>query len=63
MKSPVKVEFKNGRVNSSKFKAQFHEKPHMVPREQVEELTGIQPGAVYVRLEYRQGSLYGWTCL
>ncbi len=40
----------DGRVNSSKFKAQFHEKPHMVPREQVEELTGVQR-AVYVRLE------------
>ena len=34
----------DGRVNSSKFKAQFHAKPHMIPREQVEELTGFQPG-------------------
>lgn len=33
----------DGRVNSSKFKAQFHTKPHMIPREQVEELTGFQP--------------------
>jgi prolyl-tRNA editing enzyme YbaK/EbsC (Cys-tRNA(Pro) deacylase) len=31
----------DGRVNSSKFKAQFHTKPHMIPREQVEELTGF----------------------
>ena len=36
----------DGRVNSSKFKAQFHTKPHMVPREQVEELIGFQPGGV-----------------
>jgi Cys-tRNA(Pro) deacylase len=36
----------DGRVNSSKFKAQFHTKPHMIPREQVEELTGFQPGGV-----------------
>jgi len=33
-------------VNSSKFKAQFRTKPHMIPREQVEELTGFQPGGV-----------------
>ena len=26
----------DGRVNSSKFKAQFHTKPRMIPREQVE---------------------------
>lgn len=36
----------DGRVNSSKFKAQFHTKPHMIPRDQVEELTGFQPGGV-----------------
>ena len=36
----------DGRVNSSKFKAQFHTKPHMVPREQVEELIGFKPGGV-----------------
>ena len=36
----------DGRVNSSKFKAQFHTKPHMIPREQVEELTGFPPGGV-----------------
>ena len=36
----------DGRVNSSKFKALFHTKPHMIPRDQVEELTGFQPGGV-----------------
>nr|WP_303039441.1 YbaK/EbsC family protein [Enterocloster clostridioformis] len=34
------------RVNSSKFKAYFHQKPSMVPYEQVGELIGHQPGAV-----------------
>lgn len=34
------------RVNSSKFKKLFHQKPHMVPREDVERLTGDQPGGV-----------------
>ena len=36
----------DGRVNNSKFKAKFHTKPHMVPRDQVEELIGYQPGGV-----------------
>lgn len=36
----------DGRVNSSKFKAQFHTKPSMVPRDQVEELIGFVPGGV-----------------
>ncbi len=36
----------DGRVNSSKFKAQFHTKPSMVPRDLVEELTGFEPGGV-----------------
>ena len=36
----------DGRVNSSKFKAQFHTKPSMVPRDQVEELIGFLPGGV-----------------
>lgn len=36
----------DGRVNSSKFKAQFHTKPSMVARDLVEELTGFQPGGV-----------------
>ena len=36
----------DGRVNSSKFKAQFHTKPSMVPRDRVEELTGFAPGGV-----------------
>ena len=36
----------DGRVKSSKFKAQFHTKPHMIPRDQVEEITGFQPGGV-----------------
>lgn len=34
------------RVNSSKFKQYFHQKPGMVPRERVEELIGHRPGAV-----------------
>ena len=34
------------RVNSSKFKSYFHSKPHMIPREKVEELTGFAPGGV-----------------
>ncbi len=36
----------DARVNSSKFKAQFHCKPHMIPREMVNELIGHQPGGV-----------------
>ena len=36
----------DGRVNSSKFKAQFHTKPHMIPRDQVEDVIGFQPGGV-----------------
>ena len=36
----------DGRVNSSKFKAQFHTKPSMGPRDQVEELIGFAPGGV-----------------
>ena len=36
----------DGRVNSSKFKGQFHTKPSMIPREKVEELTGFVPGGV-----------------
>jgi len=36
----------NMKVNSSKFKAQFHTKPHMIPRELVQELTGYLPGGV-----------------
>ncbi len=36
----------DGRVNSSKFKALFHTKPSMIPRDKVEELTGFQPGGV-----------------
>lgn len=36
----------DGRVNSSKFKAQFHTKPSMIPRDQVQELTGFAPGGV-----------------
>ncbi len=36
----------DGHVNSSKFKALFHTKPHMIPRDQVEELIGFQPGGV-----------------
>ncbi len=36
----------DGRVNSSKFKALFHTKPCMIPRERVRELTGFEPGGV-----------------
>lgn len=36
----------DGRVNSSKFKKQFHTKPHMIPREDVEYITGDKPGGV-----------------
>lgn len=36
----------DARVNSSKFKAQFHAKPHMIPREDVERITGDLPGGV-----------------
>lgn len=36
----------DGRVNSSKFKAKFHTKPHMVPRDDVEDVIGFQPGGV-----------------
>ena len=36
----------DGRVNSSRFKALFHTKPSMIPRDKVEELTGFEPGGV-----------------
>ena len=36
----------DGRVNSSKFKKRFGTKPHMIPRDEVENLTGFQPGGV-----------------
>ena len=36
----------DGRVNCSKFKAQFHTKPSMIPRDHVEEMTGFIPGGV-----------------
>ena len=36
----------DGRVNSSKFKSQFHTKPSMIPRDKVQELTGFEPGGV-----------------
>lgn len=36
----------DSKVNSSKFKSYFHQKPIMVPREQVEELIGHAPGGV-----------------
>ena len=36
----------DARVNSSKFKARFHQKPTMVPREDVERLIGHKPGGV-----------------
>lgn len=36
----------DARVNSSKFKAKFHQKPGMVPREDVERLIGHKPGGV-----------------
>ncbi len=36
----------DARVNSSKFKGQFHTKPHMIPRDRVNELVGHEPGGV-----------------
>lgn len=36
----------DARVNSSKFKAAFRQKPGMIPRGQVEELIGHAPGGV-----------------
>ena len=36
----------DGRVNSAKFKKQFGTKPHMIPRDQVEDRTGFPPGGV-----------------
>ena len=36
----------DGRVNSSKFKALFHTKPGMIPRDRVFEITGFAPGGV-----------------
>ena len=36
----------DGRVNSSKFKALFHTKPSMIPRDRVEEVIGFLPGGV-----------------
>ncbi len=36
----------DGKVNSSKFKSVFHTKPHMIPRDQVNELIGHEPGGV-----------------
>ncbi len=36
----------DGRVNSSKFKALFHTKPSMIPRDSVEKMTGFPPGGV-----------------
>ena len=36
----------DGKVNSSKFKSYFHTKPHMIPRDQVQEIIGFQPGGV-----------------
>ena len=36
----------DGRVNSSRFKAQFHTKPSMIPRDRVQEITGFLPGGV-----------------
>ena len=36
----------DGRINYSKFKAQFHVKPSMIARDQVEAITGFAPGGV-----------------
>lgn len=36
----------DGRVNSSKFKGHFHTKPRMIPRDQVNDLVGHEPGGV-----------------
>lgn len=36
----------DAKVNSSKFKARFHQKPSMVQRDEVEKLIGHKPGGV-----------------
>ncbi len=36
----------DARVNSSKFKSVFHTKPRMIPRDQVNDLIGHEPGGV-----------------
>lgn len=36
----------DAKVNNSKFKAHFHVKPRMIPRDQVNELIGHEPGGV-----------------
>ncbi len=48
----------DGRVNSSKFKALFHTKPSMIPRDRVFEMTGFVPGG-YVLLAFPQIFRYG----
>jgi len=45
-KPVIVVMARDARVNSSKFKAKFHTKPHMIPRDMVEDLTGFAPGGV-----------------
>lgn len=36
----------DARINSSKFKSKFHQKPSFIPREKVEDFIGHKPGAV-----------------
>ena len=36
----------DARVNNGKFKAFFHTKARMIPRDRVKELTGFEPGGV-----------------
>ena len=36
----------NARIDNKKYKAYFHKKAKMIPHEQVEDLTGHQPGGV-----------------
>ena len=45
-KPVIVVMARDGKVNSSKFKSVFRTKPHMIPREQVVDITGFQPGGV-----------------
>ena len=52
----------DGRVNSSKFKALFHTKPSMIPRDRVEKLIGFQPGGVWSPLRSgRRMTTVHWT--
>lgn len=48
----------DAKVNSSKFKAVFYQKAVMIPWEQVEMLTGHEPGAVFPFALYEGARVY-----